>query len=424
MDGVQAATRLTESGDAPKVILVTAYDSEEVALQAEEAGITAVLHKPVSPSTLHDAVVHALTPDARFLPRQGQRILTRRFAAGQHVLLVEDHPVNRELARELLRQAGLTVTEAENGIEALQQLDARRFDAVLMDVQMPGMDGIEAVHAIRARPELKELPVIAMTAHAMLGDRERFLEDGMSDYVAKPIEEDELLRALGSWLRVESESPAVEEEPQRPAGLPASLPGLDLAAGLRRAGGNAELYRRMLISLLGELAGVVPRLRDLLDRGETTQALSLLHTLKGTSGTIGAVWVAEAATSLEAALKKSREGRHSLDELSGAVDEIQRGSEVLRTAEADEKPRDDGAGIDRETAQAALPIAARLAEHVASNNLAATTAFAELRTALSGRTPSSLRELERCLDQLDFDAAGPHIARVSSELARAAGADA
>jgi hypothetical protein len=127
-------------------------------------------------------------------------------------------------------------------------------------------------------------------------------------------------------------------------------------------------------------------------------------------------------------MKKSREGRHSLDELAAAVDEIQRGSEALRGAAVPERPPDEGAGIERgierETARAALVIAARLAEHVASNNLAATSAFAELRTVLSGSLSGSLRDLERCLDQLDFDAAGPHIAKVSSELARAAEGDA
>jgi CheY-like chemotaxis protein len=141
--------------------------------QAQGAGIATVLHKPVSPSTLHDAVVHAFAPNATLRPRD-RWAPARKFVPGQHVLLVEDHAVNRELARELLRIAGVAVTEAHNGLEALEKLEVRRYDAVLMDVQMPVMDGLEAVGAIRARPELEGLPVIAMTAHAMVGDRERF----------------------------------------------------------------------------------------------------------------------------------------------------------------------------------------------------------------------------------------------------------
>lgn len=126
------------------------------------------------------------------------------FAAGQRVLLVEDNEINREVAQEMLVIAGLSVTPAENGVEALRVLEEANFDAVLMDVQMPEMDGIDATRAIRADLRYGVLPIIAMTAHAMEGDRERCLEAGMNDYVTKPIEENELLGVLSKWLPVRS----------------------------------------------------------------------------------------------------------------------------------------------------------------------------------------------------------------------------
>src|SRR5207244_2277484 len=154
-------------------------------------GIDAVLHKPISPSVLHDAVLEVLAPSDR-KHRTAERPSLMQFAAGKRVLVVEDNEINRQVARELLTIAGIEVTEAHNGYQAIEKLASETFDAVLMDVQMPELDGIETVKAIRAaHGRFAKLPVIAMTAHAMLGDRERFLEAGMSDYIAKPIEEDQ-----------------------------------------------------------------------------------------------------------------------------------------------------------------------------------------------------------------------------------------
>ncbi|MEO7921592.1 MAG: response regulator, partial [Thermoanaerobaculia bacterium] len=425
LDGLETAARLAQGEDPPKIILVTAYESHDVEARALEVGITSVLHKPVSPSTLHDAVVHAFAPGAT-LRRRERRDPAGRFAAGQHVLLVEDHPVNRELARELLGEAGLAVTEARNGIEALEALDVRRFDAVLMDVQMPEMDGLEAVRIIRTRPKLRELAVIAMTAHAMVGDRERFIESGMSDYVSKPIEEDELYRVLTRWLRVHdapARSSASGRTPVSPAlaGLPVSAPGLDVAAGLRRTAGNPELYRRLVNGLLDDLTGVVARLNEIFARGDRAEALHVLHTLKGTSATVGAVRVAAAAAGLEVAMKLPTSPFPDLQELSAAVAESIRGVEEITRTEA-------GAGamtspslasvapLGSERAAGALVIARRLAEDVASNNLAASSTFAELEALLDGSLHEPLRALEDSLARVDFDEAATHLVSVTSAL--------
>jgi len=418
LDGVQTAARLVNGEGAPKVILVTAYDWEEASRLAQGAGISGVLHKPVSPSALHDAVVHALVPGSGLRRREASGVDVR-FAAGQQVLLVEDHPINRELAHELLGQAGLDVTEAQNGVEALEQLGARRFDAVLMDVQMPDMDGLEAVRLIRDQPELGGLPVIAMTAHAMLGDRERFLEAGMSDYVAKPIEEAELFRVLARWLKVDAAG--ARPLPVDTAGLPASLPGLDVASGVRRVGGKADLYRRLVAGVLRDLEPALADLRAVLDAGDTAGALRLLHTLKGTTGTVGADRVAEAAASMEAALKKAPETRPGLDEMAAAIDEVRRGATELALPAVENAGPTSVALPAQDVAHVALGIVGRLAGYLATSNLEATECMTELKTTLGPSLRGPIGELEACIDRLDFALAASHLDAIRSHLSEAAG---
>ena len=419
LDGVETASRLAATGDggAPKVILVTAYDWEEASRQAERSGISVVLHKPVSPSALHDAVVHALAPGHRLRRREASGTDVR-FVEGQEILLVEDHPINRELARELLGQAGLAVTEAQNGVEALELLAARKFDAVLMDVQMPVMDGLEAVRLIRERDELAGLPVIAMTAHAMLGDKERFLDAGMTDYVAKPVDEAELLRVLSRWLKVlEYAAPARAQAPAA-GGLPASAPGLDVTAGMRRVGGKADLYRRLLAGVLRDVQEAAARLPALLAERSAPEALRLLHTIKGTAGTVGAERVASIAQALEAAIKKEPDKAPPLDEFGEAVEELQRGAAELTGAPPAQAPAERPA---RGVAEGALPIVGRLAGYLATSNLEATEAVAQLKAMLGPSMHGPLSDLEACVDRLDFAAAAARLDAIRAALSEAAG---
>ncbi|MBL8112938.1 MAG: response regulator, partial [Acidobacteria bacterium] len=427
LDGVETAARLAGGEDPPKIILVTAYDSEEVVRQAQGAGIATVLHKPVSPSTLHDAVVHAFAPNATLRPRD-RWAPARKFVPGQHVLLVEDHAVNRELARELLRIAGVAVTEAHNGLEALEKLEVRRYDAVLMDVQMPVMDGLEAVGAIRARPELEGLPVIAMTAHAMVGDRERFLETGMSDYISKPIEEAELLRVLSRWLKTRDETGAtpIEAVPSATGELPSTLPGLDVAVGLRRAAGNVELYRRLAAGLLADLDVAVPRVRDLFARGDSEGALLFLHTLKGTAATVGATAVAGEAAVLEKALKTTPGTRPTLDTLARFVEEARPSvAEVAQVAGqetgASPEPASNEGTLDGAVARNALDLSRRLAADLESNNLAASSSLASLKEVLGTSLSRPLAEVEESLSRFDFETAAERLTVVTTELESAVG---
>jgi CheY-like chemotaxis protein/HPt (histidine-containing phosphotransfer) domain-containing protein len=415
LDGVEVARQLRQVVPPPEVILVTAYEWNESGPRPETEGIVAVLHKPVSPSTLHDALLRAVGIGER--PRRDPQ--APGFPSGLEVLLVEDHPLNRELVREFLTQAGLGVSEAHDGGEALALLRTQRFDAVLMDVQMPGMDGVTAVREIRAQPDLAHLPVIALTAHAMLGDKERFLAAGMSDYVAKPVEEEVLRQALARWLPVAGAIPAVapvRAAPPASTSLPAALPGLDVTAGLRRASGNADLYRRLAAGFGAEVGGLVARMQTLLADGDEAEVLRVAHTLKGTAATLGATRLAAQAAEAEASVRGGT--RPSLVPLAEAAAEIEASCRSLALP----PPAPTAAVPPRDV----LPLVRRLAAQVAASSFAATSSFAELKAQLDpGSAPdlhAPLVDLEACLDRLDFEAARAPLATLDAALSRAAGA--
>jgi len=198
---------MTAPPPAARDALLTAFSRDDMArgLAAEQLTVAATLTKPVTPSTLLDASLQAIgRPRQHALRgelREGELQGNRAALAGARVLLVEDNPFNQELARDLLGGAQIVVRIANNGREAIDMLARERFDAVLMDCQMPVMDGYEATRELRGDPRWRDLPVIAMTANAMVGDREKVLAAGMNDHIAKPINVSEMFATLARWVR-------------------------------------------------------------------------------------------------------------------------------------------------------------------------------------------------------------------------------
>jgi CheY-like chemotaxis protein len=224
---------------------------------------------------------------------------------GTHVLLVEDNDLNQLVARELLEQAGLTVTIASNGQEGVEALQRQRFDGVLMDMQMPVMDGISATHAIRADSRFKDLPIIAMTANALVGDRERALAEGMDDYVTKPLDIEHMFTVLRKWLpRARRLSAAAEPPPAPVVKAPEfAVPEVDFAVALRYVNGNRDLLRRVQSRFIVMLRDFDKDFRHALVEQSMTDALRLVHTVKGIAGTVGALRVQSMADGLEEAFR-------------------------------------------------------------------------------------------------------------------------
>ncbi len=362
MDGIEASKRIKAHkglNKIPAIVLVTAYGREEIMQQAEEVGLEGFLLKPVNPSILFDTIIQAFGEEvpetSRIALRREQETNAFEDIRGANVLLVEDNEINQQVAKEILEGVGLNVILANNGQEAVNAIKENSYDAVLMDVQMPVMDGYTATRKIREwesevgmrnaevgeqreegerlgrwegekkseiqstkntadknpQSEFKGLPIIAMTAHAMAGDEEKSLQAGMNAHVSKPIDPDQLFSTLQKWIKP-GEKRAQAQQPEIPAAvpespitkpetddLPDSLPGFDLAAGLKRLLGNKGLYKKLLLDFHTNYGGAADEIRRALAAKDFDQVHSLVHNIKGLAGNLEATNLQKAAMELE-----------------------------------------------------------------------------------------------------------------------------
>ena len=334
IDGVEAARIIKQrwANEHPKIVMMTAHGKEDLARRCEDIGIASILAKPISNSTLLDTIATILG-QAATVKRKPREAATyaRSEIAGKHILLVDDNDINRQVGEELLADAGVVVDLATDGFQAVARVldSATPYDAVLMDVQMPQMDGLEATQIIRRQFAIDRLPIIALTAHALEEERQRCLAAGMNDHIAKPIDPGVLIATLTRWLvprTVDTLAPIAslaEENGKHSAGakgasleaelLPESLPPFDIAAALVRVKGKRALLRKVLLSFGNEFQDAATALRTLINDGKTGEAMRLAHTLKSAAGTVEATGIASAARRIETRLGK--EDGEALDPL-------------------------------------------------------------------------------------------------------------
>jgi PAS domain S-box-containing protein len=423
MDGWQASQKIRAAmagGQAPILVMVTAHGREMLARQpqAMQTLVDGYLVKPVTPSMLLDAVMSALHPQEGRHRRVAPAQATRRLA-GLRVLVVEDNPINQQVARELLQREGAQVTLADNGALGVQAvLEASPlFDVVLMDVQMPVMDGYTATRALRERAELASLPIIAMTANAMATDREDCLAAGMNDHVGKPFQIDALVATL---LRHTGHVPPPAGDAVQAVAQPMDVPGHvgaldpDLQQALDRLGGDEGLFLRVIQTFTQGLPDLPDQLAAALQSGRRQDAVRLLHTLKGTAGTIGATALATLAAGIESGLKEQDaiDPEHIVHALRDAIDSTletlapvpdalkrRLGAEAVPAVES----RPDLSGWNGKLME--------LRGLLANSDLAALDMLDSLR---SGWQPSDnrVRDLDDAVNKLDF----AHAQRICDDL--------
>ncbi|MBF0162143.1 MAG: PAS domain S-box protein [Magnetococcales bacterium] len=321
MDGLEVAGQINHALQltrVPPILIATAAEERLLEQAGQKAGIAGVLRKPIHQSLLFSTILELFGEAVPSPNRRDEAVATRqaRIAlAGARLLLVEDNELNQQVAQELLTQANLTVVLAENGQQALERLAEGGVDGILMDLHMPVMDGLTATRAIRREARFDHLPILAMTANAMAGDREACLAVGMQDHIAKPIDPDKLFVTLARWIKPSLSQPLPAEvipaqatpmapaatDPVRP--LP-SIPGLDLQVGLRHMNGNPSAYWGVLAKFRTNQGGAIAALEAALAAGEQATAERLVHTLKGVAATIGAYALRAKTEQLESAIKK------------------------------------------------------------------------------------------------------------------------
>ncbi len=323
MDGIEATRHIRSDRSLrhqPAVVMISAFSAEHVTEEAREAGIDSFMSKPVNRSMVVDTLVGIFAADGG--AASGPVGEQEYNLGGMRILLAEDNKINQQIAVELLEGAGASVVVANNGREAVDLVlaaDPPPYDVVLMDLQMPVLDGYGATRLLRAEARLDRLPIIAMTAHALVEERQRCLDAGMSAHIAKPIDPDSLFQTLGRWKPVgrSAAPPPLREAAGHDSGLLPAIPGIDIEAGLARMAGNRRLYRSLLGQFAARHAGDAVSIRRAVGFGDRKAARAAAHLVKGVAANLGADAAAAAAAAVEQAVDAGAEPAR-LEELAGA----------------------------------------------------------------------------------------------------------
>ncbi|MEO5346429.1 MAG: response regulator [Magnetococcus sp. YQC-9] len=424
MDGITLASRIRQDlglERIPHLIMATAYGEESVIKRAmHEGGLKHFLVKPISQSVLLEAILDLFGQNGQSATQpkderhESASTNARARLSGARILLVEDNEINQQVARELLEMANITVLVAENGEQAVRMVTTEPLDGVLMDVQMPVMDGLTATRAIRTAGIA--LPILAMTANAMSGDRERCLEAGMQDHIAKPIEPDEMYATMARWIKPAQphpipEKPLSQDDPPSGRSLDGApvIPGVDTRAGLRRMSGNLNGYMNLLTRFVNNQCGAVNAIHQALSGADATTAERIAHTLKGVASTIGADELAKKAARLETAIRQQEERARLdglLDEASTTLNSLCQAMEPVLVREKVCEPVVERAEADAEDSGRRSQLFRQLYEQLEIFDAEAEVTLATIRREFGSE---EMREwLERIggdIGRYDFDAA-------------------
>ncbi|MBF0099700.1 MAG: response regulator [Desulfobacterales bacterium] len=430
MNGIETSyhiKRRLNISHIPNILMVTAYGRDEVIKEAQKAGIDNLLVKPVNSSVLFNSILEVMgvsnIKKEIASKQKPEDIPGMKEIRGAKILLAEDNELNQQVCVELLNYAGLQVTIANNGLEVLDLLKQSdtHFDLVLMDIQMPHMDGYEATRQIRNHLHT-DIPVVALTAHAMTSEREKCYQCGMNGYVTKPIEPIELFSALVQWIKpgqrdtsnvptyiVETEGEDIPE-----------LPGINVQKGLDRTAGNTAVYMKVLRGFFKDYQNSAQSIRQRIEEEEFEFVKRTVHTIKGVAGNIGAEVLFEASKNLETALHHDDEIDNVLlllAEFQAALYQVMSGLAVHFQGKS-EKTNTTTIPADKNQSLAeAKEIIANLFPLLRNGEAEAADLVLKLKEIISVVNPTiSLTQLEDHIDAFDFDEAIQAVEKIITEL--------
>jgi CheY-like chemotaxis protein len=426
LDGVETIRRIRGSAReaSPPAILMVSVCTRDAVLEREgELPVEAFLHKPVGPALLYHSLLQVLDPQPGTLDAAAMTVPSMADLPrldGARILLAEDNANNREVALDFMAAARMQVDVAFNGMQAVRMAREGDYDLVLMDIQMPELDGLGAAREIRRDARLRTLPIVAMTAHALPSDRVKSLDAGMNDHVTKPIDPDLLFCSLLKWIdpaRLVGRAlpPASSREPAPDAagstGLPAlpAVPGLDWRQALDKVDGQRSRLEKRASSFVREYADAPRILREALGGGDHPRLQSLAHNLKSSAAYVGAFELSAAAHRLEQDLRNGQSER-----LAAQVPGLVSAAETVLAALAGLAE----AAQPRQAGPASVPqLLARLQEHLQADDARAEDALSELDTLLAGGSHGAiLAELRRAIRDLEYEAALAPLARLAAAL--------
>ncbi len=421
MDGIETTRKINSDPaltSVPTVIMVTAYGREEAAQSAAGVTINSFLTKPVTASSLHEAILQAMGHEVE--SRSDGHSRHESAAAdiarlrGARILLVEDNEINQELATDLLTSNGMIVEVANDGKEALTMLDALEFDGVLMDCQMPVMDGYEATRRLRMQERFRDLPILAMTANAMAGDREKVLDAGMNDHIAKPINVNDMFHLMAKWISPATPVAAVAHVQEKQDIIP-ELDGINTVDGLARVQGNSKLYLKLLRKTAQSQSEFIGEFSEAVKQGDWELATRLAHTLKGVAGNIGAESLQAACADLENLAKEQQIVDPALAAAEVELQQVLQSLSSLTPSLSSDKTKSSDTPLDRDAIGQVL---ATLAQQCAGYDTDALETIAVNHDLFSaGFLGSQLRLVEQALDSYDFETASTIVKEMQDLLA-------
>ncbi|MBF0444274.1 MAG: response regulator [Magnetococcales bacterium] len=425
---LQANKQVSDGGSkVPKIIMLTAFGDEDTRQLALESGVNTFLSKPITRSHLIDSIRENFGEKPiggdQYAKILAEEVDITSKISGSNILLVEDNAINQQVARELLERVGLEVDLASNGQEALDRLDKKNYDAVLMDVQMPVMDGLEATRHIRKQPKYRNLPIIAMTAHALIEDKRRCRAAGMDEHIAKPIRPERLYAILAHWLdSLGSVKPSSDNDDyyiQFP-----DIQGLNINDGLGRVMGNRKLYLKLLHRFMEDHVNDVSSVKKALDDGNFEEAANIVHSIKGVSSNIGAKNLQFKTEVLEKTIKERvyKAISKAFESFATAHNELLPAMQPLSVIK--EEPDTDEVHTDAEVTETCVVdnnkvaiLCQKLIKLLKDNSVETESILKELKSELATSSESfNMKKLVKKVDQYEFDAAIAIVHSITSNL--------